>query len=543
MRWTDVQLAEAEQRYRSSVTDIRDVQARVLASILERARGTAFSRDRRLTGTTVEALRDRVPIQTYEDHAPYIARLMAGEPDQLFAGGATGFLETSGTTAGPKHFPVRELSAEEQTVMRIDDDFETALFLREHPDLSYRGHYLREDCGQWFNLVGAPAATDERGRRVGFISGFTYERLYRSAPQLLFTRPSWLPHLSGVRKLYVLARLAVGADIRVVSGLPDAVGELARMLEANAARFIRDVRDGTLSEPIAPALAAELPELAPDPARAEALEACVARDGALWPRHLWPRLGMLRTYCQSAMHLYGDFFRKAYCAVVRDMGIHSTEGHALAFCLRSNDPTLALALHRNFYELVDGDGRVHLAHEVSVGETYRLALTTRHGLFRYDSRDMLRVTGRAFGVPTFELVGRAGASSLVGEKLTEMHVTSALGAALSALGARVVGFVVVPHPPIGEQRGFYELAIECEPPQPDPRELAERFEEELGRANVWYREYRLKTGALDSSLVTFVPRGWFSALRDQMLVERGDQAKNPIFWAKPRPPEWPPVTR
>jgi hypothetical protein len=520
MRWTEANLQQARDAYRASVADIAALQSRVRAQIFAHAQRSAVARD--------------VPIQTYEDHAPYIARMLAGEPDQLFDGSATAFLETSGTTAGAKRFPVRELGADEQACMRVDDDFETALFLGEHPDLSYRGHYLREDCGRWFNLVGAPPATDEHGRRIGFISGFTYERLYRSAPQLMFTQPDWLKHLSGVKKLYVLARLAVDADIRVASGLPDAVCELARLLEANAERFIRDVRDGTLSEDVA----FELPPLHPDPDRARALEACAARDGGLRPRHLWPRLAMLRTYCQSGMRLYGDFLRRAYCDVVRDMGIHSTEGHAVAFALRSNDPTLALALHRNFYEFVDGEDRVHLAHELRIGETYRLVMTTRHGLYRYDSRDLVRVTGQAFGVPTFELEGRAGSSSLVGEKLTEAHVTDALSAALAALDARIVGFVVMPHPPAGDRRGFYELAIECEAPV-SKEALAERFEDELGKANVWYREYRLKTRALDGPVVTFVPRGWFSAYVERLLAEKGDQAKKPIFWTTDRPAEWP----
>jgi len=165
MRLTDADLAAYEARYVAAGADVREVQARVLAAILAAARGSAFVRAHRLAAASVDDFRARVPIQGHEEHAPYIARMMAGEPDQLFAGGAIAFLETSGTTAGAKYFPVRELAPDERTAIRIDEDFETALFLRAHPELSFRGHHLHDDCGLWLNLVAAPPA---RSRNLVF---------------------------------------------------------------------------------------------------------------------------------------------------------------------------------------------------------------------------------------------------------------------------------------------------------------------------------------------------------------------------------------
>ena len=542
MRVTHATLDEMERRYRDSVADLRGLQARVLQRILAGAARSRFVREHRIEAATVDDFRARVPIQGYEEHLPYIERMRAGEADELFDGAAPTFLVTSGSTAGPKYFPARDLTRDEQALVSVDDDYETALFLREHPDLAFRGRHLGDDYGLWLPLVGAPPAIDERGRRIGFISGYTYERVYRAFPELFFTKPTWLRHLSGTQKLYVLTRLAAAADIRVVNGLPDAASQLARVLHDSTARFVRDIHDGTLSEEIPRALEAELPPLHPDPDRARALERAAAADGGLWPRHLWPKFAMLRTYCQSGMRLYGDFLRDAFGPTLRDTGIHSTEGHALAFCLRSNDAALAMSLHRNFCEFVDDDGRAHLAHELEVGATYRLVLTTYHGLYRYDTRDLFQVIGHAHHVPIVELRGRAGTISLVGEKLTESHVVDAVTAAVAAIDARVVGYLVIPHPPQGDRRGFYELALECEVP-PDRERLAREFEAALGRSNVWYQEYRLKTGALDGPVITVLPAGWFSAFRARMLAERGVQSKQPIFWTKERPADWPAIKR
>jgi len=536
MRLSQHDLDELDRTYRSSVADLRALQDRVLRAILDCAGASAFVRERGLAGASVDELRERVPIQTYEDHAPYINRMMAGEPDQLFDGSTTTFFHTSGTTAGPKLFPDRQLSADQKALERIDNDFETSQFLRRDPGVSFRGKQITDDVGLWLPIVGSPIDVDASGRKIGFISGHTYEQLYRAAPQYFFTRPSWLRHLHGDHKLYVLARLAVSEDIRVVNGLPYVLGELASVLSAATEQLVRDVRDGTLSGDVPAELAAELPPLRPDPERARAIEKLAARDGGVFPRHLWPRLALVRTMSQASMRLYGEYLETLFGAPIRDMGLQSTEGRVIAYLTSAG---LVPAVHRHVFELVDEDERSWLLHEAERGKTYRLVLTTPHGLFRYDTRDMVQVIDHQHGVPIIELRGRAGAIDLAGEKVTDAHVTEALAAALASVQARMVGFSVVPHPPRGARRGYYELVIECESPLPPADRLAAAFEDALCRVNICYLDSRIN--ALDHPRVTYLPHGWFSGFRGRLLETRNMQAKEPVFWTAKRPEDWPPI--
>ena len=543
MKLTREQLDEFEQRHRASVADLPGLQARVLQLILERAQKSAFLRDHGVSGTAVDDYRARVPIRSYREHTPYVTRMMNGEHDVLFDGLTRAFLTTAGTTSTPKVVPDRELSEQQRALSRIDDEYEIALFLREHPGLSFYGRHLADDPGLWLPLVAAPPHRDEQGRLIApHISGLVYEQVYRSAPELYFTRPSWLPHMAGAVKLYVLARLAVDADIRLVNGPLHGVAELARVVNTSTADLLRDVRDGTISRDIPPALAAELPPLRPDPERARGLEALAARDGGLWPRHLWPRLAVVRTFCQGGMAVHSDFLRAAYGAQLRDLGLWSTEGRGLAYCVQGTTP-LVIAAHRNFYELVDDDDRVHLLHEVERGKTYRIVVTSPYGLYRYDTRDLVEVVGQLHGVPTIEIRGRAGAINIAGEKMTESHVAEAMTAVLGADRERVAGFAFVPHLPSEGRRGLYELAIEYAPPLPSAAQLAAAVESEICRVNTQYLECCFTTPAMDRLRVTFVPSGWFAAFRGRMLEERGMQAKPPLIWTGPRPDEWPPLAR
>ena len=91
---------------------------------------------------------------------------------------------------------------------------------------------------------------------------------------------------------------------------------------------------------------------------------------------------------------------------------------------------------RAFFEFLDTAGTARLAHEVVAGEHYSLVLTTWGGLYRYRIGDRVRVHGFAGEAPLLEFLGREGAATdLVGEKLTESFVLSALGAVWRGLDA------------------------------------------------------------------------------------------------------------
>jgi GH3 auxin-responsive promoter len=101
-------------------------------------------------------------------------------------------------------------------------------------------------------------------------------------------------------------------------------------------------------------------------------------------------------------------------------------------------------------------------------------MTTPGGLYRYDLGDRLVCRGHVNGVPRLEFMGRAVATDIVGEKLSEDFVADALGrvGAGACLAARTT------------EAPFYELLIDAGPDE-DLAPHAAQVEECL-RANPQY---------------------------------------------------------
>src|SRR5262245_49920640 len=87
----------------------RAYQHEALMEKISRNASSAFGRDYRFASIrSVADFRRQVPILTYEDHHPYVSRVLHGETTALFAPGTRVlmFAMTSGTTGDPKRLPI-----------------------------------------------------------------------------------------------------------------------------------------------------------------------------------------------------------------------------------------------------------------------------------------------------------------------------------------------------------------------------------------------------------------------------------------------------
>ena len=86
-----------------------------------------------------------------------------------------------------------------------------------------------------------------------------------------------------------------------------------------------------------------------------------------------------------------------------------------------------LAIRSHFFEFVEPDGRVKLAHELQRGMEYTLLLTTGGGLYRYKLCDRVIVDEFIHHTPSLRFLGRDDrVSDLFGEKLSDGFVAGAL---------------------------------------------------------------------------------------------------------------------
>ncbi len=137
---------------------------------------------------------------------------------------------------------------------------------------------------------------------------------------------------------------------------------------------------------------------------------------------LWPMLDTISCWLDASSARYreelGNMFPDVF---LQGKGLLVTEG-VVSLPVCSEDDAV-LAINSCFFEFVDENDVIFLCHELVVGKTYRVLITTYSGLYRYDLGDQVLVSGFIGTTPLIKFCGRAGlVSDLCGEKLTEAFV-------------------------------------------------------------------------------------------------------------------------
>ena len=191
-----------------------EIQQRVLMHLVGKAARTEWGRKYDFsTIRTYEDFKNRLPIQTYEEIKPYVARLRAGEQNLLWPSEIRWFAKSSGTTNDKSKFlPVSKESLHD-THYRGGQDA-VALYLRQNPE-------SRFFSGKGLILGGSHAPNlNTNHSLVGDLSAILMENLN---PLVNFIRvPSkqtaLMEHFEP--KMEAIARETIHANVTNLSGVP-----------------------------------------------------------------------------------------------------------------------------------------------------------------------------------------------------------------------------------------------------------------------------------------------------------------------------------
>ena len=152
----------------------------------------------------------------------------------------------------------------------------------------------------------------------------------------------------------------------------------------------------------------------------------------------------------------------------------------------------ALSVNSHFFEFIDSQGELLLAHQLERGQFYRVVVTTGGGFYRYQLHDVVEVVGFWKQLPLLRFAGKSDhISDWFGEKLEERFVSAVLKKVFLAHQIEPAFAMLVPdNHPIGFR---YVLFLESRS-HTDHLLLAREIDAEL-RANFHY-EYCRKLGQL-----------------------------------------------
>lgn len=355
----------------------------------------------------------RVPLATYDDLAPWITRICAGETRVLTAEPTTRLVPTSGSTGARKLIPF---------TAGLQRDFNAALapwwsdLCRQHRGLPFGRAY-------WSISPPAQSAHAEASAvSIGFDDDSEYlggarARLVNATMAV----PSAVRHVREIEafRYVTLLSLLRCADLRFVSVWhPSFFALLLDALPAHWEALLADVRDGTCH--VDRRFVA-----APARRRAEALRAIGCEN----PAALWPALRVISCWADANAHGPARELASRFPGVeVQPKGLLATEAF-VTLPFRGVHP---LAVTSHFFEFIDDAGHVHPVENLRLGQSYEVVVTTSGGLWRYRLGDRVEVTEFVGRTPSLRFIGRLGnLSDLCGEKLAEPFVARAIAAACS----------------------------------------------------------------------------------------------------------------
>lgn len=364
----------------------------------------------------------RVPIVRYTDIDAELAAWGTGKPT-LCAAPVEHTEWTSGSTQAAKTVPYSAAGLE---------GFRHALF----PWLSYLCRHDPAVAAGRVYWALSPAGTGIFPRRMAANDAVYFGD---AAPLLadLSAVPLALASLQDVEswRFWTALFLAASEDLSFVSiWSPTFLHPLLDTLEQDVQRITHAMRQPDRYAPplgLVPALRALSAEAHRHSKRLHSASSSGRLDiGVLWP-------GLRRISCWThgtAARQVNGLAKRLGEVAIEPKGLLSTEA-AVSLPVRTNcDPVAAIT--STYLELQQNDGRCLPLWAWREGDVGRMLITTRSGLWRYDTGDRVCVTGFWKRTPCLLFVGRDGQSvDLCGEKLDETLVQTRLPDRLDAFQA------------------------------------------------------------------------------------------------------------
>jgi hypothetical protein len=510
-----------------------------LRRILAQQAPTAFGVDHHFHSIqTLADFRQRIPVRGYDYVEPYMQRVLKGETNALLTDRKIHmFAMTSGTTASRKYIPVTDQYLADY---RRGWNIWGLKVYRDHREVRMRPIVqMSGDWQEFFTDTGIPC---------GAVTGLTAQMQFRIV-RWIYCVPGIVGKIKDpAAKYYVALRLSLPRNPGlIISANPSTMVNLARAGDSEKETLIRDLHDGTLSDrfdipaDVRAALARRIGKRYP--ARAHALEEIVRQTGTLYPKDYWPKDCVIGNWMGGSVGAYLRHFPKYFGATpVRDVGLIASEGR-MTIPLSDGTPSGVLDVTSHFFEFIpeeEGDSlnpTVLAAHELEVGRTYYILLTTAYGLYRYNIFDVVRCTGFHNRTPLVEFLSKgAHIANITGEKVSEYQVTAAMSAVLAELNLNLTAYSVAPC--WDDILPFYGLFIErCDLANREHGlQLPQKLEVKLAEINSEYAAKR-DSQRLGPIRLMMIPTGAWQQWDRQRLARNGgslDQYKHPCLIADPK---------
>lgn len=410
------------QRFFSELDNPQKKQENVLKDILQKNTNSQFGKKYDFQNiNSIQNFQNKIPVHSYEQLTGYIESISNGEPNILTSDAVIVFEETGGSTTGAKLIPYTASSLL---------SFQKALYPWLYDLLNQRQEITRGSA--YWSI--SPALSDKNNTQSGIPVGLANDAEYFGATLATSIAETLaVPAMIGAINDFsswqylTLRYLLANRDLSLISvWSPTFLIELISALTRQHKTIIKDMQKKKINISLPDSINEEdLELLHVDDDRISEIKAAF-QDGKINTHLLWPQLDTISCWLDASAARYKEQLESLFPNVyLQGKGLLATEG-VISIPVCHSDASV-LAINSVFFEFIDQNENIYLAHELNEGETYRVLITTHSGFYRYDLGDKIMVTGYLDKTPLVKFTGRTGlVSDLCGEKLTESFVLKLL---------------------------------------------------------------------------------------------------------------------
>lgn len=442
-----------------------DIQHKQLQILLSKAKHTEWGR--KFGFGSIHTYADfsrRLPLQTYDEVKPYIARMINGEKNILWPSAVRWYAKSSGTTNDKSKF--LPLTPEIRCAHYRGGFDCVALYLRNNPGSRF---FSRKGL-----ILGGSHSPSPLNRRshCGDLSAVLIQNLnplvnlVRVPGKHIILMDEW------ERKIQRIVESTWKEDVNSLSGVPSWMLEL--------------------------------------------IKALLQKTGRDCLTEVWPNL---EVYFHGGVSF--EPYRNRYEALIPSDKMHYMETYNASegFFGIQDDPSdtslLLMPDYGIFYEFIPLDELAQTAHPtilplegVSAGRNYAMVISTSAGLWRYLIGDTIRFT--SLHPHKFIISGRTQHFiNAFGEELMVDNADKAIALASRETGARVTEYTAAPLFMFGKAQGVHEWFIEFETMPASLGEFAALLDKRLQELNSDYEAKRYKGFSLQPPRIIVAREGAF----------------------------------
>ncbi len=442
----------------------------LLDDIIRLHRDTVFGKEFEIgTLNTPEEFAEEVPLMDYHSYRPYLERVYENPEGKILSPDpVVWYVQTSGSTGHPKVLPITKRG---MSSWMAGSTATQMTFIDAHKDNAsiFDGSII---------MFGAPAELKKHhGLPLGYMTGiapklganFLFRRMIKPGPDIF-------NETDLERKMRMYARVAVEQDISVFAGITTLSLAFFRRMQNEYGPWLLEEYRGTKYE--------------------QRVREALNDDGTLDISVLWPKLRQL-VVTGIDTDPYREWIRKTLPNTWMWEAYAGSEGYY--GCQFWPEEGVVLLPHTNYLEFIpeaeidkEQPEVVPLA-ELRKNHRYEVVITNTMGYVRYRIGDLVTVT--TTDPYMVSSIGRKGrVVSLAGEKISDKHVSKAMGYACKVTGAEVQDYTVVGV--IEDGIASYKVAAMFNHDEVESVDFIRAFEHSLCEQNYEF-EYVRTVGALN----------------------------------------------